>query len=140
MATATPAPAAWVGYDATCGFCVGTVERWRRTFERVGLVFVPLQDPEFRRRAGLAGEGPDAELKLLLPDGGVLGGVRAIAWMCRRVAWLWPLGVLLVVPGIHEAAAAGYRWVARHRSCLGGACALPRRPRRRRARVILEFP
>lgn len=139
-ASVSPAPTAWVGYDATCGFCVGMVERWRRTFERAGLGFVPLQDPDFRRRARLVGDGPDAELKLLLPGGEVLGGVRAIAWMCRRVAWLWPVGVLMVTPVIHWVTDATYRWIARNRSCLSGACALPMRPRRRRTRTILEFP
>ncbi|NBP23681.1 MAG: DUF393 domain-containing protein [Proteobacteria bacterium] len=85
-------PGAWAFYDHRCPVCRATIGRWRRVFEARRIEFAALQSPWVRERLGLApGELPD-EMKLLTPDGRILGGPVAIAWMCRRVLWLWPLG------------------------------------------------
>lgn len=135
---------AWVFYDHRCPVCRATVGRWRRVFEARRIEFAALQSHWVRERLGLApGELPD-EMKLMTPDGRILGGPTAIAWMFRRVPWLWPLGVLMVVPGFHAASRWVYQWVARNRYCLGDVCELPpmRLDRRRHlaATTFLETP
>jgi predicted DCC family thiol-disulfide oxidoreductase YuxK len=144
IATNTTPAGAWVLYDHQCPVCRSTVGRWRRVFEARRIEFAALQSPWVRERLGLApGELPD-EMKLLTPDGRVLGGPAAIAWMCRRVAWLWPLGCLMILPGLDGLTRLGYRWVARNRYCLGDVCELsPMRWERRRhlaATTFLETP
>lgn len=143
--TSIPTPSgAWVFYDHQCPVCRATIGRWRRVFEARRIEFAALQAPWVRERLGLApGELPD-EMKLLTTDGRILGGSVAIAWMCRRVLWLWPLGVLMGVPGLDVVTRWVYRWVARNRYCLGDVCELPpmRMDRRRHlaATTFLEAP
>ena len=137
-------PGAWAFYDHRCPVCRATIGRWRRVFEARCIEFAALQSPWVRERLGLApGELPD-EMKLLTPDGRILGGPVAIAWMCRRVLWLWPLGVLMVVPVLDRIARGVYRWVARNRYCLGDVCELPvihsERRRHLAATTFLETP
>lgn len=143
--TSIPTPSgAWVFYDHQCPVCRATIGRWRRVFEARRIEFAALQAPWVRERLGLdPGELPD-EMKLLTTDGRILGGSVAIAWMCRRVLWLWPLGVLMGVPGLDVVTRWVYRWVARNRYCLGDVCELPpmRMDRRRHlaATTFLEAP
>ena len=135
---------AWAFYDHRCPVCRATIGRWRRVFEARHIEFAALQSPWVRERLGLAlGELP-GEMKLLTPDGRILGGPVAIAWMCRRVAWLWPVGVLMVTPGLHAVTRWVYQWVARNRYCRGDVCTLPPRELTRRrhlaATTFLETP
>ncbi|MFM7556757.1 MAG: thiol-disulfide oxidoreductase DCC family protein [Verrucomicrobiota bacterium] len=144
LAASPPTAGTWALYYHQFPVCRSTVGRWRRVFEARRIEFAPLQAPWVRERLGLApGRLPD-EMKLLTPDGRVLGGPDAIAWMCRRVAWLWPLGVLMVLPGLDAVTRLGYRWIARNRYCLGDVCELPpmRVDRRRHlaATTFLEAP
>lgn len=139
-----PGTGAWAFYDHRCPVCRATVSRWRRVFEARGIEFSALQSPWVRERLGLApGELPD-EMKLLTPEGRIVGGPIAIAWMCRRVFWLWPLGVLMVIPGLDAVTRWTYQWVARNRYCLGDVCTLPpiHEDRRRHlaATTFLETP
>jgi predicted DCC family thiol-disulfide oxidoreductase YuxK len=135
---------AWAFYDHRCPVCRATIRNWRRVFEARRIEFAALQAPWVRERLGLApGELP-SEMKLITPEGQILGGPIAIAWMCRRVAWLWPLGVLMVTPGLHAVTRWVYQWVARNRYCLGDMCELPPigvdRRRHLAATTFLETP
>jgi len=69
-----------------------------------------------------------------------LSGSMAWIALLRHVWWLKPFGVVLGLPGLRRLAQAVYRWVARHRHCLGGQCHLPPRPPRLRSIAFLEFP
>ena len=61
-------------------------------------------------------------MHLLRADGRVFSGVDAFGVLCRSVWWLWPIGMLLLVPGLRDVARAAYDWFARNRYCIGGAC------------------
>ncbi len=112
----------WVFYDAECRFCVAGRQRWGGVFGRRGFVWLPLQTPGAAARLGVSEEQLMEEMWLQFADGRVARGANAWAEMMRRVWWLWPLGVLIAVPGFNWVARAVYRWVARNRRCLGGSC------------------
>ena len=78
-------PRGWVLYDGICPVCLSSVERWGPLLRRRGFGFATLQSGWARQRLGLRlGELP-AEMKLLLPDGALLGGVDALIAMGRAV-------------------------------------------------------
>ena len=133
--------AGWVFYDAQCRFCVRSRERFGPLFERRGFRWMPLQTPGTAARLGYTEAELMGEMKLLLPNGQVFGGVDAWAVLLRSVWWLWLFGVLLKVPGLNAVATWGYAWIARNRHCLGGSCALPPVPAHpHRHSAFLELP
>ena len=115
-------PAGWIYFDGECRFCGAQRQRWGRIFERRGLVWLPLQTPGAAERLGVTDAQWRAEMWLELAEGRKLSGVNAWSALMRRVWWLWPLGVLLAGPGFNGAARVLYRWIAKNRQCLGGAC------------------
>jgi predicted DCC family thiol-disulfide oxidoreductase YuxK len=117
-------PAGWIYFDGECRFCVAHRQRWGRTFERRGFVWLPLQTPGAAQRLRLTEQQLQAEMWLQLADGRKLGGVHAWSAMLRRVWWLWPLGLLLALPGFNAVGRALYRWIAKRRHCLSGACSI----------------
>ena len=94
-------------------------------FERRSFVWLPLQTPGTAMRLGVANSQLLAEMWLQLADGRTFGGVNAWGVMLRRVWWLWPLGYALALPGLNAAARVLYRWIAKNRHCLSGACTIP---------------
>lgn len=107
-------------YDGDCGFCRASVDLGRRYLTRGAEIrWQPWQQTEglsepLRERAR-------HEVLLLHPDGRrVWGGIDMIAvLMLNSPRHRWhPLGSLLLVPGVHEAGAAAYRWVSRNRGRL----------------------
>lgn len=117
-------PTGWIFYDAECAFCIRGVKRWNHLFARRGFRWVPLQTPGTAKRLGIQESSLREEMKVLLAGGRVVGGVDAWAVLFRTVWWLWPLGLLLTLPGIRWIGALLYRWIARNRYCIGGRCEL----------------
>jgi predicted DCC family thiol-disulfide oxidoreductase YuxK len=114
----------WVLYDETCELCQKSVAYWRRVVERRGFAFAALQEPWVRVRLGLNETELLREMRLLLPDGEILGGADAILRLARAIWWAWPLVTMAWVPGVKRLLRAGYRAVAVRRSCVGEACAV----------------
>lgn len=104
----------WVFFDANCVLCTATAARFRGVLARRGFRVVP---------SGLWGE-----LRLLTVEGHTHGGADAVLYLARHIGWAWPLWALAQLPGMRRAAHAAYRWIAAHRYCTAGACALPSRP------------
>jgi len=111
-----------VFYDAECRFCVAGRRRWGPLLERRGFVWLPLQTPGAAARLGVTEDQLRAEMWLELAEGRVVSGVNSWITLMRAVWWLWPLGLMLAVPGINAIAARAYRGIARNRHCLGGTC------------------
>ena len=126
-ATDNASPAGWIYFDAGCRFCVAQQRRWGRILERRGLVWLPLQTPGAAEQLGITDDQLRSAMWLQLADGRTFSGVDAWSALLLGVWWLWPVGVLLQLPGFHAAGRMLYAWIARHRHCLGGACALPPR-------------
>jgi predicted DCC family thiol-disulfide oxidoreductase YuxK len=117
-------PVGWIYFDAECRFCVAHRRRWGPIFERRGFVWLPLQTPGAAERLGITDSQLRAEMWLQLADGRKFSGVNAWSAQMRRVWWLWPLGVMLAVPGVNAGAKVLYRWIAKNRHCLGGTCTI----------------
>ena len=112
----------WVFYDAECRFCVRGMKRWGGLFARRGFQWLPLQTPGTAARLGVTDAQLFEEMWVQRANGRVFSGVNAWSELMRSVWWLWPLGVVLGLPGINTIARAVYRWIARNRYCLGGSC------------------
>jgi len=112
-------------FDEECRFCRATVRRFERQLTRRGFTFVPLQAPGTARLLGVPNEHLLDEMRLRLDDGTVLGGASAVVAIARRVGWAWPLWALSRIPGAMPVMRSAYRWIARNRGCVSGACAHP---------------
>lgn len=112
----------WIFYDAACALCVQGRERAGRLFEARGFEWLPLQTPGSAARLGVPESAFVTSMHLLTADGRVRHNADALGVLCRSVWWLWPFGLLLLVPGFRELGRLGYDWLARNRYCIGGAC------------------
>ena len=117
-------PTGFIFFDGECRFCVASHRRWGRIFERRGFVWVPLQTPGTAERLGVTDRQLQEEMWLQLSGGRKFSGVDAWSALMRGVWWMWPLGFVLALPGFNSAARVLYRWVAKNRHCLGGACTI----------------
>jgi predicted DCC family thiol-disulfide oxidoreductase YuxK len=87
-------------------------------------VWLPLQTPGTATRLRINQEQLLAAMWVLTADGRSLNGVNAWIELLRCVWWLSPLAHALTLPGANGAGQLVYRWFARHRYCLSGACGL----------------
>jgi predicted DCC family thiol-disulfide oxidoreductase YuxK len=113
-------------YDDECQFCRGMLQRFGRTLARRRFTFVPLQAPGAGRLLGVSDEHLLDEMRVRLDDGVVVGGASAVMAIARRIWWAWPLWALSCLPGAMPLLNVGYRWIARNRHCLNGACEVRR--------------
>jgi predicted DCC family thiol-disulfide oxidoreductase YuxK len=118
------APVGRIYFDAECRFCAAHRRRWGPIFERRGFVWLPLQTPGAAHRLGVTESRLREEMWLQLADGRTRSGVDAWSALMRHVWWVWPLGIMLALPGFNAGARVLYRWIARNRHCLGGACTI----------------
>ena len=133
--------AGWVFYDAECPMCVAGVQRIGGLFARRGFTWEPLQASDTAVRIGTSPAEMFGEMKLLLANGRVIGGADAWAELFRAVWWLWPVGWLMRLPGLHELSHAAYRWLARNRYCISRTCHLRNPPpKHHRTTAFFELP
>jgi predicted DCC family thiol-disulfide oxidoreductase YuxK len=116
-------------YDGVCPFCIGLADRFGPMLRRRGFELAPLQTPWVQARLNLKPDEPLTEMKLLTPDGVVLGGVEAMLYIADRFWWARPMTLVMRLPGIRHLLNKLYAFIAARRYCLGGACRLSdRRP------------
>ncbi len=121
-------------YDGQCPFCRQQLARLQRWAPDPSLRTVSFRDPgaldEFPT---LDEQACDQEMKLVLADGRIFGGMEAAVRVLSRRP-IWKIALLYYVPGIKQALDAVYRWIARRRLKLSGGvcnddvCAIPERP------------
>ena len=115
----------WVLYDGGCPLCSGLVERFRSALEPRGFGFAPFQEGWVRERLSLAAGEVPGEMKVLPPEGGLLGGVGAVLYLASRIPWAKPLAWIGGLPGIRHLLDREYRRIAANRIAISGACPLP---------------
>ena len=126
-------------FDGDCPFCRSMVDRWRGTLERRGFELVPLQAEWVRRRLDLPEEELLREMRVLTPDGRVLGGAAALVHVWGKIWWAWPLWLLALMPGAKWLLERVYRWVADRRMCISGACSLHAHPTPKRGLAVIGW-
>ena len=110
-------------YDGQCRFCRGQIAILRKLDLSGGLQFTSLHDPS------VAVDFPEVSRADLLEEmfvvdrrGRVWRGAGAVRYLSRRLVLLWPLALLLHVPGTMPIWQWLYAFVARHRLKIAGAC------------------
>ena len=113
-------------YDGDCRFCQGSID-WVRRREIPGeFEFLTCQSPERVERFPEIEESTCIEaMQLVLPDGRILAGDRAVPEILKRMrGWRW-LAALFRIPGLGLVSGPLYAWVARNRYAI--SCAIFRR-------------
>lgn len=121
-------------YDGRCRFCIGQVGILR------GLDLGRRFDFRSCHEQSVADDFPELSLDEMLSQmyvvdttGRARGGADAVRYLSRKLVPLWPLAVLLHIPGTMPLWKACYRFIARNRyriagsanSCDSGTCKLP---------------
>jgi predicted DCC family thiol-disulfide oxidoreductase YuxK len=118
-------------YDGQCRFCRSQIAILRGLDLFGGIAFTSLHDQSVTRDFP---EIPLAELHRQMyvvdPRGLARGGAEAVRYLSRRLVLLWPLALLLHIPGTLPIWQQLYAFIARHRlkiagSCEDGTCRLP---------------
>jgi len=125
-------------YDADCEACQALARRFRSMLSRHGFELATLQSPEIDAWLGLTRADLLEEMRLLRPDGVVLGGVDALMEISRHYWWARPIWLAGRIPMVAGALRRSYRWFARHRYCLNGQCAI-KRPDGKRLSHVTDF-
>jgi predicted DCC family thiol-disulfide oxidoreductase YuxK len=104
-------------YDAECPVCRGSVEWVRRQASSPGaFAFLPCRSPEARERFPSVGEADCLRaVHLVLPDGTILAGEKAIPEILRRLPRWRFLAAPLSLPGAAFLSRLLYRSFAAHR-------------------------
>jgi predicted DCC family thiol-disulfide oxidoreductase YuxK len=95
------------------------------------IAFTSLHDPAVARDyPEISLEDLHRQMYVVDPRGLARGGADAVRYLSRRLVLLWPLALLLHVPGTMPIWQRLYAFVARHRlkiagSCDDGTCRLP---------------
>ena len=110
-------------YDGTCRFCRSQIAILRRLDLFGSLRFVSLHEPS------VAVDFPELDHDALMDRmhvvdraGQVRDGAEAVRYLSRHLVMLWPLAVLLHIPGTMPLWQRLYRLVARNRYRLAGTC------------------
>lgn len=110
-------------YDGECRFCRRQIALLRRLDLTGRLRFTSLHDDTVARDFP---EIPFADLmdRMFVVDRGgrARGGAEAVRYLSRRLVPLWPLAVLLHIPGTLPLWSRLYAWIAARRYGLAGRC------------------
>lgn len=122
-------------FDAHCPACVLAQRSVGAVLGSRGIECVPMQTPGTAERLGVNGAELAVRMHVLTSDGRVLPNADGLAYLCRKIWWLWPLGVGLSLPGFRGVARVGYDWIARNRYVLCGLSCRSTQPSADRFRV-----
>jgi predicted DCC family thiol-disulfide oxidoreductase YuxK len=114
----------WVFFDRDCSVCTALARRFRPALEKRGFGLAALQDPRVQALLDLPAAKLLQEMRVATSEGKIFGGAQAIVYLSRQIWWAWPLYAASRIPGVPPILDAGYRWIADHRSCASGVCAV----------------
>ena len=123
-------------YDGECRFCRSQIALLRRldicgrlTFTSLHAASVAVDFPEITRETLLA------QMVVVEKSGRSHGGAQAVRYLSRTLVLLWPLAIVLHIPGTLPLWKILYNWIARNRfriagrhcdkTCDEGTCKLP---------------
>ena len=110
-------------YDGQCGFCRSQITLLRWLDLGGHLVTRSLHDPRVADDfPNIRKEDLLAQMYVIDPSGKARGGAEAVRYLSRRLVLLWPLALILHIPGTMPLWKTLYAWVARNRMRLAGKC------------------
>jgi len=110
-------------YDGKCRFCRSQIAILRAIDLTGRLSFTSLHDPSVASDfPEIAPEDLHRQMYVVDVRGLARGGADAVRYLSRRLVLLWPLALLLHVPGTMPIWHRLYAFVARHRLKIAGAC------------------
>lgn len=110
-------------YDGRCRFCRSQIALLRRAALGRRLDFISLHDPVVAERfPELSHDDLMRQMYVVDPRGHARGGAEAVRYLSRRLPLLWPLAILLHIPGSLPVWKSLYAFVARHRLSIAGSC------------------
>jgi predicted DCC family thiol-disulfide oxidoreductase YuxK len=119
-------------YDGHCRFCRSQIALLRWVDLRRKLRFVSLHDAAVSRDyPELSPDDLVAQMYVIDPAGHARGGAEAVRYLTRQLVLLWPLALVLHIPGTMPLWSCIYRFIAKNRmliagSCADGSCKLPK--------------
>ncbi|MFM7034282.1 MAG: thiol-disulfide oxidoreductase DCC family protein [Planctomycetia bacterium] len=110
-------------YDGHCRFCRSQIAMLRALSPCRRPDFFSLHDPSVAERfPELSHDDLLSQMYVVDPQGRARGGAEAVRYLSRRLPLLWPLALLLHIPGSLPLWKRLYAFVARHRLWIAGAC------------------
>ena len=110
-------------YDGKCRFCRSQIALLRALDCCAALRFVSLHDPAVARQfPELSAKDLLAQMYVVDRGGHARGGAEAVRYLSRRLPLLWPLALLLHIPGSLPLWSSLYAFVARNRYRIAGSC------------------
>lgn len=110
-------------YDGRCRFCRSQIAILRRLDPSGRLAFTSLHDETVARDfPEIPPDSLQREMYVVDRHGLAHGGAEAVRYLSRRLVLLWPLAVLLHVPGSMPLWRSLYSFVARRRMLIAGSC------------------
>jgi predicted DCC family thiol-disulfide oxidoreductase YuxK len=103
-------------YDDECPMCSFYIRVLSRLDWLGRLTLLPMSSPAASSIAkGITPEALEEAMHTVSPDGRVRRAAAAVRHIAIRVPLLFPLALLLWIPGVMPVAERVYRWVARNR-------------------------
>ncbi|MGH7527019.1 MAG: thiol-disulfide oxidoreductase DCC family protein [Gemmatimonadales bacterium] len=123
-------------YDGNCGFCNDWVGRLRRWDQRGAIDYLPAQlRADVQDLPSIPDEALDRAMHLVLPNGRVYQGARALSPLLSLLPGGALLAPILRVPGVQSLADRVYAWIAARRHRLGCSSSCGVGPSERRNRL-----
>jgi predicted DCC family thiol-disulfide oxidoreductase YuxK len=103
-------------YDGECPVCQKTVAWIRENMRKDAFEMISCQSEEARKRFPFVGQVVCMQaMQLVLPDGVVLGGEKALPEILKRLKRYSPAAALFNLPGSDILSRSFYRWFADNR-------------------------
>lgn len=103
-------------YDGVCPVCRKTVAWIRENMRKEAFVMIPCQSEEARTRFPSVEQAVCMQaMQLVLPDGEVLSGEKALPEIVKRLKRYSPAAALFDLPGSEILSRSFYRWFADNR-------------------------
>lgn len=103
-------------YDSECPVCQRTVVWIRENMHRDAFEMLPCRSEEARKRFPAVQQAVCMQaMQLILPDGEVLGGEKALPEIVKRLKRYSPAAALFDLPGSEMLSRSFYRWFADNR-------------------------
>ena len=110
-------------FDGECRFCQRQIAILRRLDVRRRFIYKSLHEPSVAADfPELSMEQLQEQMFVIDTQGNARGGATAVRYLSRKLPLLWPLALLLHIPGAWPLGNWVYAYVAKRRLWIAGRC------------------